>query len=221
MRYFITFLEGIVSFLSPCMLPLLPVYLSFFAPAGEKGEGGRRSFPRALAFVLGFTAVFCLLGLFAGALGSLLTRYRRVADLVCGVLVILFGLGYLGLIPLPFFKGRNDSRPVTGILSAFVFGVIYSVSLTPCVGAFLGSALLLASTAGTAGKGVLLLLSYSLGLGLPFLLAALLLEQLSAAFSFIKRHYAVIDRICGLFLILVGAAMATGLLSRLMAGFGG
>lgn len=220
MQVLLTFLEGVVSFLSPCMLPLLPVYLSYFAPGGEEG-GRHRSFPRALAFVLGFTVVFCLLGLFAGALGSLLVRHRRAVDFVCGILVILFGLGYLGLFPLPFFKGMNGAHPVTGLLSAFVFGVIYSVSLTPCVGAFLGSALLLASTAGTAGQGLVLLLSYSLGLGLPFLISALLLEQLSSAFAFIKRHYTVLDRVCGGFLILIGAAMACGLLSRLMAGIGG
>lgn len=213
MQYVITFLEGVVSFVSPCMLPLLPVYLSYFAPGGE---GGRRGFGRAAAFVLGFTLIFCLLGLFAGALGGVLMRYRRAVELVCGLAVILFGLGYLGVLPLPFFKGMAGDKPAAGLLSAFVFGVIYSVSLTPCVGAFLGSALLLASTAGTALRGVTLLLCYSLGLGLPFLLAALLLEQLRGAFDFIKRHYAVIDRLCGAFLILVGAAMALGLLGKLM-----
>ncbi len=214
MQFFITFLEGLVSFISPCMLPLLPVYLSYFAPGGE---GKNRSFPRACAFVLGFTLVFSLLGLFAGALGAMLARHRRAVEIVCGMLVILFGLGYLGVIPLPFFKGMSGARPVSGLLSAFTFGVIYSVSLTPCVGAFLGSALLLASAAGTAVRGVLLLLCYSLGLGLPFLLTALLLEQLGTLFRFIKKHYAVIDRVCGAFLILVGVAMALGWLDRLMA----
>ena len=213
MRYVITFLEGVVSFVSPCMLPLLPVYLSYFAPAGE---GRARSFPRALAFVLGFSAVFCLLGLFAGALSAVLAQHRRAVELVCGLAVVLFGLGYLGVLPLPFFKGMAGERRVEGLLSAFVFGVIYSVSLTPCVGAFLGSALLLASTAGTAAHGAALLLCYSLGLGLPFLLAALLLEQLKGAFAFIKKHYAVIDRVCGAFLILVGLAMALGLFGKLM-----
>ena len=213
MQYVITFLEGVVSFLSPCMLPLLPVYVSYFAPAGE---GKSRGLPRALAFVLGFTAVFCLLGLFAGALSAVLVRHRRALELVCGLAVIGFGLGYLGVLPLPFFKGMAGEQRVTGLLSAFVFGVVYSVSLTPCVGAFLGSALMLASTAGTAARGVALLLCYSLGLGLPFLLSALLLEQLGGAFAYIKKHYAVIDRVCGALLILVGAAMALGLLGRWM-----
>ena len=120
------------------------------------------------------------------------------------------------MLPLPFFKGMTGERRAEGLLSAFVFGVIYSVSLTPCVGAFLGSALLLASTAGTAARGAALLLCYSLGLGLPFLLAALLLEQLKGAFAFIKKHYGVIDRVCGAFLILVGLAMALGLIGKLM-----
>ncbi len=214
MSYAITFLEGLISFLSPCMLPMLPVYLSYFAA----GEGEKRSnFARSLAFVLGFSLCFCLLGLFAGALGSLLIRYRRAVFLVCGLVVMLLGLGYLEIIPLPFFKGMSRGRGVTGLLSAFVFGLVYSVSLTPCVGAFLGSALMLASGSGTALRGLLLLVCYSLGLGLPFLLSALLLEELRGLFSWIKAHYGVINKICGGFLILIGLLMACGLLDRWMA----
>lgn len=216
MQYLITFLEGLISFVSPCMLPMLPVYLSYFAGSADQKRSG---FPRATAFVVGFTVVFCLLGLFAGALSSLLIRYRTAVNLVCGALVVLFGLAYLEIIPLPFFKGMENGRTVTGVFSAFLFGVVYSVSLTPCVGAFLGSALMMASTAGTALRGLLLLLCYSLGLGLPFLLAALLLEQLASVFRFIKQHYTLINRICGLFLILVGIMMACGWLNRLMALF--
>ena len=103
------------------------------------------------------------------------------------------------------------------ILSAFVFGLVYSVSLTPCIGAFLGSALMQALNAGTAGKGILLLLTYSLGLGLPFLLSALLLERLQGAFGWIKRHYRIINLICGSFLILTGVLMAAGMLGKLLS----
>lgn len=214
MQYLITFLEGLISFVSPCMLPMLPVYVSYFAGGSDKK---RANFIRALAFVLGFTAAFCLMGLFAGSLGSLMLRYQRRVSLVCGLIVILFGLSYLEIIPLPFFKGMNSGRSVTGVFSAFVFGLVYSVSLTPCVGAFLGSALMLASSSGTALQGLLLLVSYSLGLGLPFLISAVLLEQLSGVFHWIKSHYAVINRICGGFLIVIGLLMCFGMMDRWMA----
>ena len=214
MQYVITFLEGLISFVSPCMLPMLPVYVSYFAAGSDKK---RANLFRALAFVLGFTAAFCLMGLFAGTLGSLLLRYQRWVSLVCGLIVIVFGLSYLEIIPLPFFKGMNSGRTVTGVFSAFVFGLVYSVSLTPCVGAFLGSALMLASSSGTARQGLLLLVCYSLGLGLPFLISALLLEQLSGVFRWIKSHYSVINRICGGFLIMIGLLMCFGMLDRWMA----
>ncbi len=228
MQYFITLLEGIISFLSPCMLPLLPVYLSYFAggtsSAGETDPANetqkkRRALPRALAFVAGFTLIFTLLGLFAGTLGAFLREYQTVVNIVCGIIVILFGLSYMEIIPLPFFRGMKAGREIRSVFSAFLFGVIYSVSLTPCVGAFLGSALMLASTSGGAAKGALLLLVYSLGLGLPFVLSALLLEKLNTAFQFIKRHGRIINLVCGGFLILVGIAMAFGWLNILLSVF--
>ena len=213
MEYVITFLEGVISFLSPCMLPMLPVYVSYFAPEGDRG----RALPRAVAFVLGFTAVFSLLGLFAGTLGLWLRRYAVWVDRVCGMVVILFGLSVLEIVPLRFLRGMKGGRTVTGLASAFLFGVIYSVSLTPCVGAFLGSALMLASSGGTALRGLGLLLVYSLGLGLPFLLSAALLEQLRGAFAAVKAHYRTINLCSGVFLILVGVTMAAGWLGRLLA----
>ena len=216
MHYLLTFLEGVISFISPCMLPMLPIYVSYFAGGTDKK---RHVFVRSLAFVLGFTTIFCVLGLFAGTVGAFLARYRTAVDIVCGLIVILFGLSYLEIIPLPFFKGMQTGRKVSSFFSAFVFGIVYSVSLSPCIGAFLGSALSLAATAGTAGKGVLLLLFYSLGLGLPFLLSAVLIDRLSGAFSLIKKHYRVINLVCGIFLIAVGVLMACGLMNLLLAFF--
>ena len=216
MQYLITFLEGIISFLSPCMLPMLPIYLSYFAGDADRRE---KTFFRALCFVLGFTLVFSLLGLFAGTLGSFLVRYRTAVNLVTGVIVILFGLGYLEVFRLPFFSGMQSGRKVTGAFSAFLFGVVYSVSLTPCVGAFLGSALMLASASGTAMQGLLLLLVYSLGLGVPFLLSAVLIGRLGTLFTKIKQHYRSINLVCGIFLIVVGIAMAFGWMNRLLALF--
>lgn len=216
MQYLITFLEGFISFISPCMLPMLPLYISYFAAGADKKH---RIFVRAISFVLGFTLVFSLLGLFAGTIGSLLSKYRTVVDAVSGFFVVIFGLSYLEVIRLPFFGGMKSSKNAGSILSAFLFGIIYSVSLTPCVGAFLGSALMLASNAGTSLQGTLLLAVYSLGLGIPFLLSAVLIDQLSGAFDFIKKHYRVINLVCGIFLILIGILMMLGHMSALMALF--
>ena len=214
MQLLITFLEGIISFLSPCMLPMLPVYVSYFAGGAEEKRG---VLPRALAFVAGFAAVFCLLGLFAGTLGSLVVRHRTALNVVCGAVIILFGLSYLEVIRLPFFRGMEAGHRVTGVFSAFLFGLVYSVSLTPCVGAFLGSAIMLASASGTALKGLLLLLAYSLGLGIPFVISAVLIDQLKGVFTAVKKHYHIINTVCGLFLIAVGILTATGTLGSLLS----
>lgn len=213
MQYFITFLEGVISFISPCMLPMLPVYVGYFA--GEQRDS-RRVLIHAVFFVLGFSLVYCMMGAFAGTIGAFLRGYRRTVDLVTGAVVVIFGLSYLDVIKLPFFKGAKDAGPVSGVLSAFLFGVVYSVSLTPCVGAFLGSALMMAASADTVLTGVSLLLVYSLGLGIPFLLSAVLIDRLKNAFSWIKAHYSLINLICGIFLILVGILMAAGLFRSLM-----
>ncbi|MEE1014053.1 MAG: cytochrome c biogenesis protein CcdA [Clostridia bacterium] len=213
MQYLITFLEGVISFISPCVLPMLPVYVSYFAGGANKKQKG---ISRALAFVLGFTVVFCLLGLFAGSLGALLTKYQIAVNIVCGSIVIVLGLSFLDILPLPFFKGMGTGQKVTGFFSAFLFGMIFSVSLTPCVGAFLGSALMLASSSGTAVKGVLLLFTYSLGMGIPFFLSAMLIEKLNTVFQAIKRHYKIINLVCGIFLMVVGLSMMTGMLQALL-----
>lgn len=216
MNYLITFLEGFISFISPCMLPMLPIYVSYLVGGDEKKKN---SLPRSVCFVCGFTVVFCLLGVFAGTLGVLLSRYQTAVNIVCGIVVIILGLSYLGVIPLNFLKGIRGQHKINGLLSAFGFGMVYSVSLTPCVGAFLGSALMLASSSGGALRGLLLLLVYSLGLGIPFIISAVLIEQMKNAFKFIKKHYKVINTVSGIFLIAVGVLMAFGLLGRLMTLF--
>ena len=230
MLYLITFLEGIISFISPCMLPMLPLYLSYFAgDAGkhspdaanseEQNPSQSRVFLHACAFVVGFSVVFIALGVFAGSLGMLLTRYQTILNIVCGAIVILLGLSYLEIIRIPFFTGMKTAKKAGSVLSAFVFGVIYSVSLTPCIGAFVGSALMMASSSGGAVRGALLLLCYTAGLGIPFLISAVLIDGLQSAFRFIKQHYRVINTVSGIFLILIGLCMMLGWMNRLMALF--
>lgn len=217
MEYLITFLEGMISFISPCMLPMLPVYIGYFAGASKNDHNEKgAALPGALSFVAGFTVVFCALGLFSGSLGKAVAQHTRIVNALCGLIVILLGLMFLEVIPMPFFKGNRHNMQIKSVFSAFVFGMVFSVSLTPCVGAFLGAALMMASSAGGAVKGVLLLFVYSMGLGIPFLLSAILIEQLKTAFDFIKRHYRTINLICGGFLILVGILMMFGLLDRLL-----
>ena len=216
MQYVISFLEGIVTFISPCLLPMLPIYISYFAGGGERSTA--KTLRCALGFVLGFTAVFVAMGALAGTVGSFLIRYQTIVNIVLGAIVIAFGLNYLGVLKLNLFKGMQGDVKTADMnfWSALVFGMVFSVGWTPCVGVFLGSALMLASQQGSALVGTLMLLSYSLGLGVPFLLSAVLIDQLKGAFTFIKKNYGIINKVCGGLLILVGVLMATGLLTRFL-----
>lgn len=221
MQYFIAFLEGIITFVSPCLLPMLPVYISYFA-GGENNR--KRTLCNALAFIAGFTAVFLALGAFAGTVGAALQRYKTAVNLVTGGIVVILGLNFSGILKIGFLNKTKklDVQIKSGnIASTFLFGMIFSIGWTPCVGAFLGSALMLASERGTMAEGLLMLLLYSMGLGIPFLASALLLDRLKETFQFIKRNYLWINRICGIFLIVVGISMMTGLFGRLLAVLGG
>jgi cytochrome c-type biogenesis protein len=216
MQYLISFLEGIITFLSPCLLPMLPIYISYFAGGGERTV--KRTLQGALGFVLGFTAVFVAMGALAGTIGGFLSKYQTVVNILCGGVVVLFGLNYLGVLKWNLFRGRGHDLDTDdlGFFSAFLFGVIFSLGWTPCVGVFLGSALMLASQQGSMVQGITMLLCYSAGLGIPFLLSAVLIDQLKGAFNWVKAHYDVINKISGVALVLVGAAMATGMLGRLL-----
>ena len=216
MEYLISFLEGVITFISPCLLPMLPIYISYFAGGGERSVA--RTLRGAMGFVLGFTAVFVAMGALAGTIGGFLSKYQTLVNILCGAVVILFGLSYLGLLKIRLFRGRGHDMNTDdlGFFSAFLFGVVFSVGWTPCVGAFLGSALMLASQQGSMTQGIVMLLCYSAGLGVPFLLSAVLIDQLKGAFNWVKAHYDIINKVCGVLLIIVGIAMATGTLGRLL-----
>ena len=214
MQYLISFFEGILTFISPCLLPMLPVYVSYFA-GGEADS--KKTFKNALGFILGFTVLFTAMGALAGTLGSFLGKYQTAVNIVSGLIVIFFGLNFMGVIKLNLFQGASRMQTgQLGFFSSVLFGVIFSVGWTPCVGAFLGSALMLASQQGHVVEGTLMLLAYSLGLGIPFLLSAVLIDQLKGAFNFIKRHYTLVNYICGGLLILIGILMATGVLNTVL-----
>lgn len=216
MQYLVSFVEGIITFISPCLLPMLPVYLSYFAGGGERST--KKTLLGASGFVLGFTTVFTAMGALAGTLGSFLKQYETIVNIILGLIVIVFGLNYIGIFKLKIFSGTKSRKVKTemGFFSAFLFGVVFSVGWTPCVGAFLGSALALASSEGNVMKGVIMLLLYSLGLGVPFLLSAVLIDKLKGAFTFIKKNYKSINTVCGIFLVIIGILMMTGLMNKFL-----
>ena len=219
MTYVLSFLEGINTFISPCLLPMLPVYVLYFT--GGKAEEGksRKTLVNALGFVLGFTLVFVALGAFMAGLGSLLQRYQTVVNLITGAVVIIFGLNFMGILNIGLLNGTHKIQKEVkelGFFSALVFGIIFSIGWTPCVGTFLGSALLMASQQGSVLQGIIMLLLYSLGLGIPFLVSALLIDKLKGTFQFIKTHYQIINRVCGALLVGIGILMMTGLMSRVL-----
>lgn len=217
MQYFISFLEGIITFISPCLLPMLPIYISYFAGGDTKNT--KKTLTGAFGFVLGFTIVFISLGALASTIGSFLKEYQTAVNIISGLIVILFGLNYLGIFKLNIFQGNRKNFDTSNLnfFSSILFGIIFSIGWTPCVGAFLGSALMMASVQGKILTGILMLLSYSLGLGIPFILSAVLIQKLKTTFDFIKKNYATINTISGIFLILVGILMATGTLGKLLA----
>ena len=217
MQYVISFLEGIVTFISPCLLPMLPIYISYFAGGGERST--KKTLTGGIGFVVGFTVVFTLMGALAGTVGSFLKEHQTAVNIISGIVVIFFGLNFLGVFKLNLFKGSSRSVDTSnmGFFSALLFGVIFSLGWTPCVSTFLGSALMLASQQGSVLAGTLMLLAYSLGLGIPFIFSAVLIDYLKSAFNWIKRHYDIINKISGGLLILIGILMATGTFGRLLS----
>ncbi len=214
-----TFLEGLITFISPCVLPMIPVYVLYFT-GGEEGAHRGKTLLRALCFVLGFTLLFVVLGVFAASLGSLLIRYQQIVNIICGLVIVVFGLHYAGFLKIGLLSKTlkpGTSVEAKGYFSCILLGAVFAVGWSPCTGPFLGSAMMMAATQGQVMHGVVLLLFYSLGLAVPFILCAMLIDQLKGAFNWIKRHYGIINRVCGIFLILVGILMMTGLFARLSA----
>lgn len=204
MEYVITFIEGIASFISPCILPVIPIYISYFA---TESKSMKRSIINSLGFVLGFSIIFMLLGVFAGSFGSVVHQYADYINILFGLFLVIIGLNYIGLLFIKFLnktKGSKQKNKNLTFITSLLFGMIFSLSWTPCVGAFLSSALILASKTGSVLKGASLLLVYSLGLAIPFVVTTIFLERLKKIFDFIKKHYNIINKISGSILILSG-----------------
>ena len=219
------FAAGVISFLSPCVLPLVPGYISYVAgrtisadgvPAHSGINAASRTLGLSLCFVLGFSTVFVLLGASATALGGLLRTHLYEANLIGGVIVVIFGLFTTGLVPMPWLDRdvRFHSSPNSGgAWSAYLLGLAFAFGWTPCIGPVLGSILALSAANATVASGTALLAVYSLGLGLPFILAALFMRGFMTRMLSMRRTGRVLKIVAGGVMVVMGIAMITGHLS--------
>ena len=212
----IAFAAGLVSFVSPCVLPLLPVYLSYVSGVSveQLGHERRRLLGVSLLFVAGFTAVFMLFGAGAGGIGRLLVQHRQELTVVAGAFVAFSGLVVAGVVHLPERAVAVAPR-AGGPGGAFLTGAALAIGWTPCVGYVLGAILGMAATSSSALSGSLLLLVYSLGLGVPFVLAALAFDWVMARLAVVKRHYHVVQVTAGIVLVVVGVLLMFGVFAHL------
>jgi cytochrome c-type biogenesis protein len=221
------FAGGLLSFLSPCVLPLIPSYVTFITGVSldDAQQARRAALVHALLFVLGFSLIFVALGAGASALGRLLVAYRSVVTRVGGVLVIAFGLYLLGAFRLAAFdreRRMHLADKPAGYLGTVLVGVAFGAGWTPCIGPILGAILTYNLSAADTGRGTVLLAAYSLGLAVPFVLAAVAIPQFLAAFRRLRAHLGVVSRVSGALLVAVGLLMVTnyfGVITTLLQGF--
>jgi cytochrome c-type biogenesis protein len=228
---YLAFVAGVLSFLSPCVLPLVPSYVAFLTGLSfeeltqERHQRKLRRiiFGHSLLFIMGFSALFTLLGASATLLGQFLATHRDTIRIVGGILVIVFGLFISGVFSFKFLQQEKKfhlhDKPI-GYLGSFLVGVTFAAGWTPCVGPILSSVLLYASTTENVGTGIILLLSYSLGLGLPFFACSLALNSFLGAFQKTRRYLGVFTKVGGLLLILVGILLLTNSFEFLNEVFG-
>ncbi|MDH6704724.1 cytochrome c-type biogenesis protein [Kitasatospora sp. MAA19] len=215
---------GLVSFFSPCVLPLVPGYLSYVTGfsaadlADARGSKRGRMLLGVVLFILGFTAVFVSTGALFGYFGQELQDYKRTISIVLGSLTIVMGLAFMGLVPgLSMREVRSHRRPAVGLLGAPVLGVVFGVGWTPCMGPTLTAVQNLALNQADAQRGALLTTFYCLGLGVPFILAAVAFRRALGAFGWVKRHYPLVMRIGGGMLVVVGLLLVTGAWDSMMS----
>ena len=205
MDYIFTFLEGFASFISPCLLPMLPIYISYFV--GENDKKTSKAVINALGFVLGFSTIFLILSIFASQLGIIISNNIKYIKIIFGIIIILFGLNYMEILQIRFLNKakeiKNNVKDLT-FIKAVIFGILFSISWTPCIGTFLSSALLLVAKQQNMLEGIFLMIVYCIGLGIPFLISVVLIEKLKEMFNFIKRNYNIIKKISGIILIVMG-----------------
>lgn len=221
MEYFLLFLEGIITFISPCILPMIPIYISYFAGDSMVNDKSKYNvLANSLGFVLGFTIIFTLLGTLAGSFGSFIKSQSNIINIISGLIVVIFGINYIGLFKIQFLERSaklNVQIKTFKFLSSILFGMIFAIGWTPCVGTFLGAALMIAVNSKDIMKGALMLLIYSIGLGIPFVICAVLIDKIKESFNFIKRNYKIINMLSGIILILVGFSIMTGYFNKVLS----
>ena len=184
---------------------MIPIYIAYFT--GEKEKSLKGAVINSLGFVLGFTMVFMILSIFASQLGGFISANMRYFKILFGILIIIFGLNYMEILNIKFLNKANNiefDKNNLNFLKSILFGLIFSISWTPCVGAFLSSALLLIAKNQDLVKGIILILIYSIGLGIPFIISTILIEKIKGVFNFIKKNYGIIRKISGVLLIFMG-----------------
>ena len=205
MEYVLTFLEGFASFISPCILPLVPVYISYFM--GKQDNNKSKALLNSIFFVLGSSLVFILIAVLASSFGVFVAENIRIIKIAFALILFFWGLDYIGLIHIkaPTFssKIKFDANNLN-ILKSFLFGILFSVSHTPCTGIFLASAIAQITKEQDISKGIVLMVFYSIGLGIPFIISAVLIDKMKKVFGFIKKHYRVFRIVSGLILIVAG-----------------
>ena len=204
MEYIFVFLEGIASFISPCVLPLVPIYISYFAGQDPKKN---KAITNSIAFVIGYSIVFAILAVLANRFGMVLVGLTKTIKIVLGSVIIVLGLNYMDVLKINIFgnsKRFQMNMKNLNFIKSLMFGTLFSVSITPCVGTFLTSALILIATKTELLKGIILIVLYCLGLGIPFIVSAVLIDRLKSVFDFIKKNYRIIKIISGLILIIMG-----------------
>jgi len=209
----VALLAGLVSFFSPCVVPLLPGYLSYVSGVAVtelESARRRRIVLGAVLFVLGFSAVFVAGGALFGAVGQELLPYQREISIAAGVLLVVMGIAFLGFVPLLQRDVRAHGVRRVGLLAAPVLGVVFGVGWTPCIGPTLAAVLALSANEATAGRGAFLTLVYCLGLGLPFVLAALFLSRFLRVTGWVRRHQRAVSTAGGVLLIVTGVLLVTG-----------
>jgi len=209
----VALIAGLVSFFSPCVIPLLPGYLSYATglSGADLADARRgRMLAGAVLFVLGFSAVYVVVGFTAGSFGTWLVRSRTQLEIVLGVVMILLGLAFSGLVPFVQRDLRVHTVPAVGLGAAPLLGFLFGLGWTPCIGPTLAAIITLGINEGTAGRGALLAAVYCLGLGVPFIVAALAYRRALGTFQVIRRHQQWVTRIGGAMLVLVGLALVTG-----------
>ncbi|WP_289034067.1 cytochrome c biogenesis protein CcdA [uncultured Roseibium sp.] len=220
------FLAGLLSFVSPCVLPIVPPYLCYLAGvsvAELKGEAAtaatsRRIVLSSVAFVLGFSVVFVALGATASVIGQSIARYFDTLSIIAGIIIIIMGLHFLGLfrISLLFREARVQvERKPPGLVGAFVMGLAFAFGWTPCVGPVLAAILFMAGSTGSTGQGGLLLAAYALGIGIPFILAAAFASRFLGWASRFRKHMGTVEKVMGGFLVLTGLLFVTGQMSTI------